>query len=65
MELIHHIQCERDILKRSTKQSRLKIASYQKFFRIVKERHGSYAAHSNLFARQVTKSWWSQPGSNR
>ena len=39
MELIHHIQCERDILKRSlTNKSRLKIASYQKIFQVFKER---------------------------
>ena len=39
MELIHHIQCERDILKRFLqKQSRLKIASYQKIFQFFKER---------------------------
>ena len=40
MELIHHIMRTRHSQEISTKQSRLKIASYQKIFRFFKERRG-------------------------
>src|SRR5450631_1159963 len=47
MELISHVICERDILKRIKKSSLENLASNQKrIFRIVKQRRGLRRAHA-------------------
>jgi hypothetical protein len=67
MELISHIYANatfsRDFYN---KQSRLKIASIKRIFRIVKERHGLIGRATQTFPLAGGPwSWWSQPGSNR
>ena len=68
MELISHIYANatfsRDFYK---KQSRLKIASIKRIFQFVKERCGLMNRTTRTFSLtgKDSRSWWSQPGSNR
>ena len=69
MELITHIHANATFSRDFYKQSRLKIASIKRIFRIFKERHGLMNRASrnlcSLAGAGTLGGWWSQPGSNR
>jgi hypothetical protein len=69
MELISHIYANATFSRDFYKQSRLKIASIKRIFRIFKQQHGlmnrAIRNRDSLAVADTLGGWWSQPGSNR
>ena len=67
MELISHIYANATFSRDFYKQSRLKIASIKRIFRIFKQQRGlmNRATRKLGSAGRRDGGWWSQPGSNR
>ena len=67
MELISHIYANATFSRDFYKQSRLKIASIKRIFRIFKQQRGLMNRATRKLCQPAGAGggWWSQPGSNR